>query len=42
MFGNTAILRAVVMQNKQVIRENVVLQKIINIRLFEQPIIWKF
>jgi hypothetical protein len=41
MFRNTGIQRAVFMQKTQVIRVNVVLQKIINISVFEKAIIWK-
>jgi hypothetical protein len=41
MFGNTGTLRAVFMQKKQVIRVNVVLQKIIYISVYERTIIWK-
>jgi hypothetical protein len=42
MFGNTGILRAVILQKTQVVRVNVVMQKRINVRIFEKPIIWNF
>jgi hypothetical protein len=33
-FGNTGILRAVILQKTQVVRVNVVMQKRINVRIF--------
>jgi hypothetical protein len=42
MFGNTGIMRAVIMQKTEVVRVNVVIQKRINIWIFEKPKIWKF
>jgi len=42
MFGKTGTLRAVIVQKTEVVRENVVKQKRINIEVFVKSINWKF
>jgi hypothetical protein len=42
MFGKSVILGAVILQNTEVVRVNVVKQKRTNIRIFLKSIIWKF
>jgi len=42
MFGKTGTLRAVIVQKTEVVRENVVKQRRINIGMIVKSIIWKF